>query len=117
MREVAVTDGDKVEAQRRLGFSVNGYGVGDLAAMVDDATDAEVAGLIATYLDEYEVAPELRPGGARADSLRDGARMSRAGAQLKDADAAEAAWWFGAMTRRDGRRAIRALRILTEATK
>ena len=75
MREVAVTDGDKVEAQRRLGFSVNGYGVGDLAAMVDDATDAEVDGLIATYLDEYEVAPELRPGGERADSLRDGARI------------------------------------------
>lgn len=49
--------------------------------------------------------------------LRDGGRMARAAAQLKEADAAEAAWWFGAMTRRDGRRAIRALRILTEATK
>lgn len=48
--------------------------------------------------------------------LRDGGRMARAAAQLRDADAAEAAWWFGAMTRRDGRRAIRALRILTEAT-
>ena len=52
-----------------------------------------------------------------ASGLRDGGRMTRAGAHLKDADAAEAAWWFGAMTRRDGRRAIRALRILTEATK
>jgi hypothetical protein len=52
-----------------------------------------------------------------ASGLRDGGRMARAAANLKEADAAEAAWWFGAMTRRDGRRAIRALRILTEATK
>lgn len=52
-----------------------------------------------------------------ASGLRDGGRMARAAAQLRDADAAEAAWWFGAMTRRDGRRAIRALRILTEATR
>jgi len=52
-----------------------------------------------------------------ASGLRDGGRLARSAAQLKDADAAEAAWWFGAMTRRDGRRAIRALRILTEAVK
>jgi len=75
MREVAVTDGDKVEAQRRLGFSVNGYGVGDLAARVDEATDAELDRLIELYADEYDVAPELRPGGDRAASLRDGARI------------------------------------------
>lgn len=52
-----------------------------------------------------------------ASGLRDGGRMARAAGHLKESDAAEAAWWFGAMTRRDGRRAIRALRILTEATK
>lgn len=52
-----------------------------------------------------------------ASGLRDGGRLARSAAQLKDADAAEAAWWFGAMTRRDGRRAIRALRILTEAVQ
>lgn len=49
--------------------------------------------------------------------LRDGGRMTRSAGHLKEADAAEAAWWLAAMTRRDGRRAIRALRILTEATK
>ena len=49
--------------------------------------------------------------------LRDGVRLARSAGHLKEADAAEAAWWFGAMTRRDGRRAVRALRILTEATK
>jgi hypothetical protein len=52
-----------------------------------------------------------------ASGLRDAGRMARAAAHLREADGAEAAWWFGAMTRRDGRRAIRALRILTEATK
>lgn len=52
-----------------------------------------------------------------ARGLRDGGRLARSAAQLKDADAAEAAWWLGAMTRRDGRRAVRALRILTEATR
>ena len=58
MREVAVTDGDKVEAQRRLGFSINGYGIGDLVAVVDDASDADVDELVGIYLDEYDVAAE-----------------------------------------------------------
>ena len=75
MREVAVTEGDKVEAQRRLGFSINSYGVGDLVEHVDAATDGDVDTLIETYLDEYDVVPELRPGGDRAASLRDGARI------------------------------------------
>jgi hypothetical protein len=52
-----------------------------------------------------------------ASGLRDGSRLARAAANLKESDATEAAWWFAAMTRRDGRRAVRALRILTEATK
>ncbi len=75
MREVAVTDGDKVEAQRRLGFSVNTWGVGDLAAVVDQVSDVAVDALITEYLDAYDVVSELRPGGPRADSLRDGARI------------------------------------------
>ena len=75
MRDVAVTDGDKVEAISRLGFSTDGYGVGDLVRAVDDASDAEVDTLVATYLDEYDVAPALRPRGERADALRDGARI------------------------------------------
>ncbi|MEO5885329.1 MAG: L-arabinose isomerase, partial [Candidatus Limnocylindrales bacterium] len=75
MREVAVTEGDKVEAQRRLGFSINTFGVGDLVAHVDAASDADVDRLISVYVDEYDVAPELRPDGDRASSLRDGARI------------------------------------------
>jgi L-arabinose isomerase len=64
-----------VEAQRRLGFSINGYGVGDLVAAVNDAADADVDQLVATYLDEYDVVAPLRPGGDRAEALRDGARI------------------------------------------
>ena len=75
MREVAVTEGDKVEAQRRFGFSVNGYGIGDLAALVDEAPDAEVDRLIETYLDTYDVAAELCPGAERTAALRDEARI------------------------------------------
>ncbi|MEX1170042.1 MAG: L-arabinose isomerase [Chloroflexota bacterium] len=75
MREVAVTEGDKVEAQHRLGFGINAYGVGDLVAAVDGASDAEIDRLIEAYLDEYDVVDDLRPGGGRAESLRDGARI------------------------------------------
>jgi L-arabinose isomerase len=75
MREVAVTEGDKVEAEIKLGYSTNGYGIGDLVKYVNDATDAEIDALVKTYLDEYEVAAELKPGGARNASLRDGARI------------------------------------------
>ncbi|GAB4461315.1 MAG: L-arabinose isomerase [Anaerolineae bacterium] len=75
MREVAVTEGDKVNAQMRLGYSVNGYGVGDLVRLVNEVSDGEVDQVIQEYLDQYDVAPALRPGGERNQSLRDGARI------------------------------------------
>jgi L-arabinose isomerase len=75
MRDVAVTEGDKVAAELRFGFSVNSFGIGDLVERVDAASDAEVDRLIAEYLDRYRVAPELRTGGARHASLRDAARI------------------------------------------
>jgi L-arabinose isomerase len=75
MRQVAVTEGDKVAAEARFGFSVNTHGVGDLAAAVDSAPASAVDALIAEYLDTYDVAAPLRPGGPRHDSLRDGARI------------------------------------------
>ena len=75
MRSVAVTDGDKVEANRRLGFATDGFGVGDLVERVDSASQADTDALVATYLDEYEVDASLRPGGDRAEALRDGARI------------------------------------------
>lgn len=75
MRDVAVTEGDKVEAQIQLGYSVYGYGVGDLVKVVNEASDAEIDQLVKTYLDEYDVAPELKPGGVKNSSLREGARI------------------------------------------
>jgi L-arabinose isomerase len=78
MRNVAVTEGDKVEAERRFGVSVNTYGVNDLAAVVDTITEAEVDPLIAEYADLYDVVPELLPGGDRHESLRYGAKIELA---------------------------------------
>ena len=75
MRDVAVTEGDKVEAEIRLGVSVNTYGVNDLVAVVDAVDDATVDALVAEYEDIYDVAPELRRGGERHESLRYGARI------------------------------------------
>jgi L-arabinose isomerase len=75
MREVAVTEGDKVSAQMRLGYSVNGYGVGDLVCVVNKVADSDVDGLIKEYGDQYAVAATLRPGGSQHQSLRDGARL------------------------------------------
>ncbi len=75
MRDVAVTEGDKVEAQLRLGYDVYGYGVGDLVKLVREATDAEVDDLVQTYVDEYDVVAELKSDGAKNASLRDSARI------------------------------------------
>jgi L-arabinose isomerase len=75
MRDVAVTEGDKVNAQLRLGYSVYGYGVGDLVKLVNEASDADVAKLVQLYEDEYNLAPALRDGGAQRQSLIEGARI------------------------------------------
>ena len=74
MRDVAVTEGDKVEAQIRLGYDVYGYGVGDLADAVAQVSETETDCMVQTYLDEYEVVPALQPKGEKHESLRWGAR-------------------------------------------
>ena len=66
MREVAVTEGNKVSAQIQFGYSVYGFGVGDLVDCVDQVSDREVDSLVAVYDDSYNVAEELRAGGASA---------------------------------------------------
>ena len=75
MREVAVTEGDKVEAQLRLGYSVNGYGVGDLVKVVNAVSEIDVDRLVAEYDDSYAVSKELQPKGSRRQSLREAARI------------------------------------------
>jgi L-arabinose isomerase len=75
MRNVAVTEGDKTEAEISLGVSVNTWGVNDLVERVDAATDAEVDALIDEYERLYDIAPELRRDGDRHESLRYGAKI------------------------------------------
>jgi len=75
MRQVAVTEGDKVEAQIKFGYAVNGYGLGDVVKYVNAATDTEVDQLVAEYEGSYEVADKLKPNGAQRESLRDAARI------------------------------------------
>jgi L-arabinose isomerase len=75
MRDVAVTEGDKVEAQIQLGYSVDGYGVGDLVKLVNTVSDAEIDRLVAEYDDTYAVAEEIRSGGSQRQSLREAARI------------------------------------------
>ncbi len=77
MRQVAVTEGDKVAAEARFGFSVNGHGIGDLVAKTSDAAidSRAVDRLCDEYEERYAVAKELRRGGKRHESLRYGARL------------------------------------------
>ena len=75
MRNVAVTEGDKTEAEIRFGVQVNTWGVNELVEAVDAASDAAVDDLVDVYLASYDVVPELLKGGARHQSLRDGAAI------------------------------------------
>ena len=75
MREVAVTEGDKVAAQVQFGYSVNGYGVGDLVKAVNAAAETEVGRLVAEYEETYKLAAGLGKDGPRRSALRDAARI------------------------------------------
>nr|7CX7_A Chain A, L-arabinose isomerase [synthetic construct]7CX7_B Chain B, L-arabinose isomerase [synthetic construct]7CX7_C Chain C, L-arabinose isomerase [synthetic construct]7CX7_D Chain D, L-arabinose isomerase [synthetic construct]7CX7_E Chain E, L-arabinose isomerase [synthetic construct]7CX7_F Chain F, L-arabinose isomerase [synthetic construct]7CYY_A Chain A, L-arabinose isomerase [synthetic construct]7CYY_B Chain B, L-arabinose isomerase [synthetic construct]7CYY_C Chain C, L-arabinose len=75
MRQVAVTEGDKVEAEARFGWSVNGYGVGDLAERVRAVSEAEIDRLIDEYQSLYEFAPGCEKGGPLHDGVREQARI------------------------------------------
>jgi L-arabinose isomerase len=75
MRNVAVTDGNKVNAGIMLGYTVNGYGIGDVVKHVQQATDAEIDKLTAEYDETYTVVESLRIGGSRRQSMRDAARI------------------------------------------
>ncbi|MEM7576526.1 MAG: L-arabinose isomerase [Planctomycetota bacterium] len=78
MRQVAVTEGNKVSAQRAFGYEVHGYGLGDLTKHLDDTPDARVDELCAEYAEAYTLTDDLRPGGTRHDSVRDAARIELA---------------------------------------
>jgi L-arabinose isomerase len=75
MREVAVTGGDRVEAQIKLGWSVNGYGVGDLVGRIADVGDVQIDVVLGEVESAFTVDPALRRGGARHANLRDAIRQ------------------------------------------
>ena len=75
MREVAVTEGDKVEAQIRFGYSVSGYGLGDLVKAMEAVSEAEVNALVEEYEESYTLAEHVRKGGPKRHSIVDAARI------------------------------------------
>ena len=75
MRNVAVTEGDKVEAEIKLGFSVNTYGVGDLVAYCNQVKNQEIADLCHEYEKEYTVQSELKSGRVNYPALKEAARI------------------------------------------
>ncbi|HEY1273043.1 MAG TPA: L-arabinose isomerase [Terriglobales bacterium] len=75
MRNVAVTEGNKVSAEISLGFAVNGYGVGDLVERIRQVPDFETQRLLAEYDQAYAVAEALRPNGCKRDSFKEAARI------------------------------------------
>ncbi|MFA7421237.1 MAG: L-arabinose isomerase [Melioribacteraceae bacterium] len=75
MRFVAVTEGDKVESEIQFGYSVNGFGVGDLVKVVNSVNDKEIDQLVDLYFATYDVAKEAQKGEAKYDNLRETARI------------------------------------------
>jgi L-arabinose isomerase len=75
MRQVAVTDGDKVEAEIKFGYSVNGYGIGDLVKVINAVSDDAIGKLAGEYEQRYTVATALRKGGDKHNALREAAKI------------------------------------------
>ncbi|MEO1235534.1 MAG: L-arabinose isomerase [Planctomycetota bacterium] len=78
MRNVAVTEGDKVEAQRVFGYEVHGYGLGDVTKHLDTLSDAKVETLCEQYAEVYDLADDLKLGGANHGPVHDAARIELA---------------------------------------
>ncbi len=75
MRQVAVTEGDKVSAEIKFGYSVNGYGLGDVEVFLKQVSDEEIKRLTELYDEQYSMMDSLRPGGAQRSSLEEAARI------------------------------------------
>ncbi len=75
MRFVAVTEGDKVEAELKFGFSVNTYAVGDLVAVINAVKEADINSLLEEYEATYQLDPSLKADGAKRESLVEAARI------------------------------------------
>lgn len=78
MREVAVTEGDKVAAQETFGYAVHGYGIGDLIECISQVNESEAKAIVDECLEKYVTAKELLPGGAKHQILIDSAKIEAA---------------------------------------
>ena len=75
MRYVAVTDGDKVEAELQFGYSVNTHGIGDLVKVINDTKETAITDLCGEYAERYALVDALKKGGPQHDSLREAAKI------------------------------------------
>jgi L-arabinose isomerase len=75
MRQVAVTEGDKVEAELKFGYSVNTHGVGDLVKIINQVSDTDIDNLCKEYGEEYKLVRGLQKNGAQHPSLREAAKI------------------------------------------
>jgi len=75
MRYVAVTEGDKVEAELKFGYSINTYGIGDLVKVIDSIGDDAINKLVTEYESVYTMADDLKKGGAKHQSVFDAAKI------------------------------------------
>ncbi|MCE9949159.1 MULTISPECIES: L-arabinose isomerase [Hafnia] len=75
MREVAVTEGDKVSAQIQFGYSVNGYALGDLEQVVNEISHNDINTLVEEYEASYILTDAVKSGGAKRENLLDAARL------------------------------------------
>lgn len=84
MREVAVTEGDKVEAQSKFGWQVNTWAVGDLVAEMNKVTKAEIDALVKEYKAQYDIATK------NMDAIRYQAKEEIAMKKMMDAEGCKA---------------------------
>ena len=84
MRNVAVTEGDKVAAQAQLGYAVFGYGVGDLAEKVNGVTDAQIEQLVKEYQNQYKLADSILNDASQKKRLTDAAKIELGMKQFLD---------------------------------
>ncbi len=75
MREVAVTEGNKVGAQIQFGYSVTAYGLGDLASVVDEVSLGDIDALVEEYEASYILTDKIRHNGEKRQNLLDAARI------------------------------------------
>jgi len=75
MRDVAVTEGNKVSAQIQFGYEVHAYGLGDLAARCDAVGTNDIEELVDVYRQDYEMDPKLLDDVKWMELVKDEARL------------------------------------------